>query len=88
MNLNFVISVGSQKAILNNDQLDALVKVLLGCEVIQERWVGSGKGNKGSGNEYLQVIAPFQLDDGDLNLRLMSQEQIDAIKFVQKQQEK
>jgi hypothetical protein len=54
---------------------------------MQTKWIGNGKGTTGSGNNYLPIIHPFNPLE-QLTINVVSDEQVEAIKFVQKQQEK
>lgn len=85
--MKFVMSINSRKVLLTSEQLEQLAALLGNVETMEDKWVGSGKGTTGSGDSYIPVIYPYNPLE-HLNLSLVSDEQVEAIKFVQKQQEK
>lgn len=86
MSLNFVVEIASKKVVLDAAQLEKLWDVVHGADILIEKWVGSGKGTTGSSKEYIPIISMFEAHK-DLAVTTVSQEQIEAIKFVMKQQE-
>lgn len=86
MSLNFVVEIASKKVVLDAAQLEKLWDIVHGADVMAEKWVGSGKGTTGSSKDYIPTINMFEAHK-DLSITTVSQEQIEAIKFVMKQQE-
>lgn len=86
MSLNFVVEIASKKVVLDATQLEKLWDIVHGADVMAEKWVGSGKGTTGSSKDYIPIINMFEAHK-DLSITTVSQEQIEAIKFVMKQQE-
>lgn len=86
MSLNFVLEISGKKVVLDMGKLEVLWDTLHGAEVLDQKWVGTGKGTAGSNNEYQPLIGMFEAHK-DLTVSAISQEQIDAIKFCMKQQE-
>jgi hypothetical protein len=85
--MRFVVDVSDNKVLLTYDQLEKLSALLCEAESMQDKWVGPNKGTTGSGNAYLTTIQAFNPIE-QLDLKPVSDEQVEAIKFVQKQQEK
>ena len=86
MSLKFVVEIANKKVVLDTAQLEKLWDIVHGADVMSEKWVGSGKGTTGSSKDYLPIISMFEAHK-DLSVTTVSQEQIEAIKFVMKQQE-
>lgn len=86
MSLNFVVEIASKKVVLDAAQLEKLWDIVHGADVMSEKWVGSGKGTTGSSKDYLPIISMFEAHK-DLTITTVSQDQVEAIKFVMKQQE-
>ena len=85
--MRFVVNVSNRKVLLTYAQLEKLEALLMTAEDWSEKWVGTGKGTTGSNDAYIPNIHPFSPLE-HLNLNVVSDEQVEAIKFVQKQQEK
>lgn len=85
--MRFVVDISDHKVLLTYDQLEKLSALLCKTESLHDKWVGAGKGSTGSGNAYLTIIQAFNPIE-QLELKVVSDEQVEAIKFVQKQQEK
>ena len=86
MSLNFAVDIAGKQVLLTREQLEVVWDVVHGATVMEDKWVGSGKGTSGSSNEYVPIIKTFEAHK-DLAIKAVSQEQIEAIKFVMKQQE-
>jgi len=85
--MRFKIKISDHTVLLTHDQLEVLSSLLCNAESMHDKWVGSGKGTTGSGNNYLPTIQPYNPLE-QLTLNVVSDEQVEAIKFVQKQQER
>lgn len=86
MSLNFVVEIASKRVVLDAAKLEKLWDIVHGADVMSEKWVGSGKGTTGSSKDYLPIISMFEAHK-DLTITTVSQDQVEAIKFVMKQQE-
>ena len=86
MKVKYAINIEHKKVFLSGEQIEMLVDLLSKCEMYEEKWMGTGKGTTGSDKSYTPVIREFDVET-DLSPRMMSQEKIDAIRFVQKQLE-
>lgn len=86
MSLNFVVEIASKKVVLDAAKLEVLWDIVHGADTLAEKWVGSGKGTTGSSKEYVPIINIFEAHK-DLTITTVSQDQVEAIKFVMKQQE-
>lgn len=84
--MKFVLDLGGKSVLLSNEQLDKLWDLVHGAEIMDEKWVGSNKGTTGPSKDYVPIIKTFEAHK-ELALKMISQEQIDAIKFCMKQQE-
>lgn len=84
--MKFLLELGGKPVLLSSEQLDKLWDLVHGAEVMEDKWVGSNKGTTGSSKEYMPIIKTFEAHK-ELPLKMISQEQIDAIKFCMKQQE-
>ena len=86
MSLNFVVEIASKKVVLDAAKLEKLWDLVHGADVMAEKWVGSGKGTTGSSKDYIPIINTFE-SPKDLSVTIVSQEQIEAIKFCMKQEQ-
>ena len=86
MSLNFVIEIASKRVVLDAAKLEKLWDLVHGADVMAEKWVGSGKGTTGSSKDYIPIINTFE-SPKDLSVTIVSQEQIEAIKFCMKQEQ-
>ena len=85
--MRFKVEISDRTVLLTYEQLEKLSALLCHTESMQTKWIGNGKGTTGSGNNYLPIIHPFNPLE-QLTINVVSDEQVEAIKFVQKQQEK
>ncbi len=85
--MRFMVQISSRKVLLTHTQLEALSALMDGVEFMDEKWMGTGKGTTGSNNSYLPVVETFDVQE-HMQVSLVSEEKVEAIKFVQKQQEK
>lgn len=85
--MKFSVNIGNRKVLMSYEHLEKLESLLTNVEFIDEKWVGSGNGTTGSNNGYLLVVEPFSVQE-HLSVSIVSDEKVEAIKFVQKQQEK
>lgn len=86
MKLKFVIDVCGKRVVLTADQLSVIWDTLQGCEVMENKWVGSGKGTTGSSKDYLPIIKTFEAHES-LTTVAVSDDYIESVKLVQKQLE-
>lgn len=86
MSLNFVVEIANKKVVLDAAKLEVLWDIVHGADVLENKWVGTGKGTTGSSKDYIPIIKSYEAQT-DLSITTISQEQINAIKFVMKQQE-
>ena len=87
MNIKFSVQISGRKVLLAHAQLEALSALMEGVEFMDEKWVGTSKGTTGANQSYLPVIEEFDVQN-HLSVSVVSEEKVEAIKFVQKQQEK
>jgi len=85
--MRFKVKISDHTVLLTSEQLEQLSVLLCNAESMHDKWVGAGKGTTGGNNAYLLTIHPFNPLE-QLTINVVSDEQVEAIKFVQKQQEK
>lgn len=85
--MKFTVKISDHTVLLTHDQLEKLSVLLCNAESMHDKWVGAGKGTTGGNNAYLPIIQPYNPLE-QLTINVVSDEQVEAIKFVQKQQEK
>lgn len=86
MTLKFVVEIAGKKVVLDAAKLEVLWDIVHGADVMDNKWVGSGKGTTGSSKDFIPIIKTYEAHT-DLAVTTVSQEQIEAIKFVTKHQE-
>ncbi len=77
--MKFTINLNSQEVILTPEQVRQLSALLFGCEMIERKYLGSGKGV--NGNDYVYILQPYELRN-QLKLSPLVDEEYDALKFV------
>lgn len=86
--MRFVVELyGGVKVLLTHEQLEILSTALDGAEMMRDIEVGKDNGDHGYNNQYIYGIKPWRTSE-NLNVKLMSTEEYEAMKFVTKQQEK
>jgi hypothetical protein len=78
------LRVGAKNFLLTPDKLAMVVDTLRGCEVIDEKHVGTDKGTQGYSNSYVPLVyTPKSLPD-TLSCQPIDQDYIDTIKLTMK----
>lgn len=87
--MRFVIDMygGNGKVLLTYEQLEILATALDGAEMLKDIDVGKDNGDHGYANQYIYGIKPWRTSE-NLNVKLMSSEEYETLKFITKQQEK
>lgn len=86
--MRFVIELyGGVKVLLTHEQLEILSTALDGAEMMKDIDVGKDNGDHGYINQFIYGIKPWRTSE-NLNVKLMSTEEYETMKFVTKQQEK
>lgn len=57
----FKLRIGDSHALLNPDQLDALLNILNGATCVGEKWVGDEKGFFGHNRAYEVCFEPYNV---------------------------
>ena len=81
--MKFIVAIGGQDAILTSDQLDQLVAILGAAHRIENKWVGSGKGD--NGDSYLKLIRTYSASD--MSVKIMTDQDFDARVLITKMQD-
>jgi len=79
----FQLKVGSNNFLLPPDRLAILMATLKGCEVMDEKHVGTDKGTQGYGNAYVPVVYTPKLSKV-LMCEPIDEDLIDTIKLTMK----
>lgn len=78
------LRVGAKNFLLTPDKLATIVDALKGCEVMDEKHVGTDKGTQGYSNSYVPLVyQPKQLPE-HLSCLPIDQDLIDTIKLTMK----
>lgn len=78
------LRVGSNEFLLSPDKLASIVGMLKGCEVIDTKHVGSGKGTQGYDNSYVPIVYTPRLLNESLKCVPVDEDLIDTIKLTMK----
>jgi hypothetical protein len=81
--MRFMVEISGRNVLLTYEQLEKFSTLLCDAEDMHDAWVGKAH----SSNGYIKNIKPFSPLE-HLRLHPVSDEKVEAIKFVQKQQEK
>lgn len=54
--MKYLLNIGGRNALLTDAQLAAIVDAVDGVEFLTEKYVGSGAGTQGHGNNYIALI--------------------------------
>jgi len=76
--MKLTINVDGCSVILSAEQLETLASVLRGCEMVQAKYMGTGKGTNGS--DFMNLLQPYDLRS-NLVVRVMPDDDYDALKF-------
>ena len=78
------LRVGAKNFLLPPDKLVSIVEALKGCEVMDEKHVGTDKGTQGYMNSYVPLVyQPKRLSE-HLTCEPVDQDYIDTIKLTMK----
>jgi hypothetical protein len=81
--MKYQISMCGRNVILTEAQLELLITAVQDADQLSEKYVGSGAGSQGSGNNYVPVIERKLLHDW-LQVQVMQDDFIDTIKLTMK----
>jgi len=87
MKMQFAIELVGKKLLLDSEKLSALFALVDGCATMDQRFVGGKQGSCGYNNDYIPIIGTFNANE-ELRPNVYTDEQIEAIRFIQSQQEK
>lgn len=83
--MKFTVSLDGNPVVLSAEQVKQLSELLFGCEMIERKYLGSGKGV--NGNDYVHILQPYEIRN-QLKLSPLVDEEYDALKFITAAQQK
>ena len=83
--MKFTINIDGATVILSQTQLEIIADALRDTEMVQSKYMGSGKGT--NGNDYLSVLQPYDIRS-QMVIRAMPDPEYDALKFITASQSK
>lgn len=83
--MKFTISIDGTNVIVSATQLELIIDALRDTEMVQSKYMGSGKGPNGT--DYLSVLQPYDIRS-QLIIRAMPDLEYDALKFITANQSK
>ena len=78
--MKFKINIANKEVLLTAEQLDNIIGTLHGIDMLNNEYVGSGKGDNGTG--YAKLIR--QLDTSDINISPLADDFIEALRLKTK----
>jgi hypothetical protein len=81
--MKYQLAVSNRHIILTEAQLELLITAVQDADQLSEKYVGSGAGTQGSGNNYVPVIERKLLHDW-LQVQVMQDDYVDAVKLSMK----
>jgi hypothetical protein len=81
--MKYQISMCGRNVVLTEAQLETLITAVQDADHLSEKYVGSGAGSQGSGNNYVPVIERKLLHDW-LQVQVMQDDYVDAVKLSMK----
>lgn len=79
--MKYILNIENRLMLLTSERLEAIVTVLDGCECIENKYVGSGKGV--NGNSYVEVLAQPRMRDM-LKLSVLTDVEHEALRVITK----
>lgn len=83
--MKFTINIDGATVILSQTQLEIIADALRDTEMVQSKYMGSGKGT--NGNDYLSVLQPYDIRS-QMVIRALPDPEYDALKFITASQSK
>ena len=74
--MKYIMLIDSQKVLLTHEQLEKIVAVIDGSEIVKSEYVGSGKGENGS--SYINLLDTPKLSE-ILSFKVMSDVEYGAL---------
>jgi hypothetical protein len=81
--MKYQLAVSNRHIILTEAQLELLITAVQDADQLSEKYVGSGAGSQGSGNNYVPVVERKLLHDW-LQVQVMQDDYVDAVKLSMK----
>lgn len=78
--MKFKLNIANKDVLLTSEQLTTIVEVLHGCDILNNEYIGSGKGDKGTG--YAKLIR--QLDTSDMNISPLADDYVETLRLKTK----
>lgn len=83
--MKFTITIDGCAVIVSATQLELIIDALRDTEMVQSKYMGSGKGL--NGGDYMQLLQPYDLR-AQLIIRALPDLEYDALKFITANQSK
>lgn len=77
--MKFTLTIDGDSIILSVDQVTQIAELLYGCETIERRYMGPGKGERGG--DYLTTLQPYDVRS-KLRMQPLVDSEYDALKFI------
>jgi hypothetical protein len=81
--MKFIVGIAGNKVVLTAEQLEAMTRILEGCDEVYDKSVGKDAGTHGYNNSYIHHIKPYSIGES-LDVKIMTHEQYEATKLVTK----
>ena len=85
--MRFVLDLQSRKVLLDIAQVEVLASILDGAEELCDIDVGNNIGDHGYAKQFIHGVGVFDLGK-HMDLKVLSTDKYESLKFVTKQQEK
>ena len=79
--MKFVLQIGDLSALLSEAQLEVLISVIDGNEILNSKYVGTGLGSNGT--SYLEMIEPVDVRKS-LGIKVMTTQEYEGMKLITK----
>lgn len=79
--MKYLVQLNNNQIILTAEQLETLTSMLDGCNYVEEKYMGNGKGT--DGGNYIKLASTYRVTD-QLALKIMTDEAYEAMQLVTK----
>lgn len=78
--MRFKLTIANKDVLLTGEQLNTIIETLHGCDMLNSEYIGSGKGDNGTG--YAKLIR--QLDTSDMNISPLADDYVETLRLKTK----
>lgn len=78
--MKFKLNIANKDVLLDAKQLDDIISILHGCDILNSEYVGSNKGDNGS--SYAKMIR--QLDTSEININPLADDFVETLRLKTK----